>query len=89
MYACIKVVVSKETVMLRRWESITGDCLTGPSSELTKGLRLKCQPLNSLRWPISIINPVDNTKYISALFIEGDKSQLKTEKKLAVLSIFS
>ena len=29
---------------------------------LTKGLCLKCQLFNSLRWPLYLINSVDNTK---------------------------
>ena len=45
--------ISKETVLLRQWESITA---------LTKGSRSKRQLLNSFRWQIYLINWVDNIK---------------------------
>ena len=35
---------------------------TIPRIALTKGSLSKCQPLNSLRWPIYVFNSVDNTK---------------------------
>ena len=37
----------------------------GHGHSLTKGYRLKHQHWNSLQWPISAINSVDNTKLLS------------------------
>ena len=37
----------------------------GHGHSLTKGYRLKHQHWNSLQWPISSINSVDNTKLLS------------------------
>ena len=49
-------VVSKETVVLRRW---------GSSIHSDEGLTLETSAFRiSLRWPIYIINSVDKTKFL-------------------------
>ena len=62
----MKGVVSKETVVLRRWGSIIQkfgfingvDNVIGHGTEILKAFRI------SVRWPIYIINSVDKTKFL-------------------------
>ena len=69
-------VVSKETVVLRRWASsiqkfgfINGvDNVNYQRSD--EGLTLETSAFRiSVRWPIYIINSVDKTKFLYSIFI--------------------
>ena len=62
----MKGVVSKETVLLRRWEVVYKNLvLSADTIRSDEGLTLETSAFRiSVRWPIYIINSVDKTKFL-------------------------